>query len=295
MSERTVAALLDTEHLSPAYALAGAQAPGLARRFIHHLFCPAACGRCAHCTKLERRTHPDVFWLRAQGKNIKLDQVRALQRRALYPPSEASHKVFVIEAAEQLSLEAANSLLKILEDPPRYAVFLLLTQRLGELLPTVRSRCRVVRDGGGALDDAALRRACWGDSAWLGTFPIGEGEISPPASSVQTLGQALSQAEDVRELYLIVSAAFRALPGWSLADALQLSAFWAKTTRDKVGYALCGLTHLCHGGAPEAQRALRKLSLSYGALRANANVHLLLDVMLIELWQLFHDGNRVGR
>ncbi len=129
---------------SQAYLVVGATAPEFAKKFAQHLFCPKECEHCPHCTKLAHGTHPDFTWVSKSGKRISIDQVRDLQQKALYPPVEAPKKIYVIESVEDLSLEAANSLLKILEAPPRYLIFILLAKSTN-ILPTILSRCQVVK------------------------------------------------------------------------------------------------------------------------------------------------------
>jgi len=127
-----------------AYLIVGATAAQFAQKFAQHLFCPRECGTCSHCSKLAHGTHPDLTWVSKSGKRISIDQVRELQQKALYPPIEAPKKIYVIESVEDLSLEAANSLLKILETPPRYLIFLLIA-RSTNILPTILSRCHIVK------------------------------------------------------------------------------------------------------------------------------------------------------
>ncbi len=134
----------DSEQLSHAYLLVGDEADQVAREFILSLNCPQRCGTCQHCGKLQRGTHPDVKWLTKIGKRIGIDQIRELQLDSIYPPTESSKKIYVIEGAEDLSLEAANSLLRILEEPPHYLIFLLLARGLN-LLPTILSRCQIIK------------------------------------------------------------------------------------------------------------------------------------------------------
>ncbi len=129
---------------SQAYLVVGATAPEFAKKFAQHLFCPKECAHCPHCTKLAHGTHPDFTWVSKSGKRISIDQVRDLQQKALYPPVEATKKIYVIESVEDLSLEAANSLLKILEAPPRYLIFILLAKSTN-ILPTILSRCQIVK------------------------------------------------------------------------------------------------------------------------------------------------------
>src|SRR5580698_7765199 len=99
-------------------------------------------------TRVLVQTHPDVLIVPPDPPQllIKLGQVRTLIQRAQYLPTEAPAKVFVLTSAAMMK-EAANSLLKILEEPPAYAHLFLLAENTGELLPTIRSRCAVAHLG----------------------------------------------------------------------------------------------------------------------------------------------------
>jgi DNA polymerase-3 subunit delta' len=102
------------------------------------------CGECASCRKLDNGTHPDIRVIEGEGAggSIKIDQVRALKREAILAPYEGRYRVYVLRRADLASLEAANSLLKLLEEPPEHVV-LILTAVQPEALPaTIASRCQ---------------------------------------------------------------------------------------------------------------------------------------------------------
>jgi len=282
---------LNLEQLAHAYILSGSNAGETAQAFIQTLLFPERCDQCNACAKLKKGLHPDVCWLKAEGKNIKIEQVRRLHKNALYPPFEAAYKVFVIEDADLLSREAANSLLKILEGPPSYVLFFLLTQRLGDLLPTVVSRCRVVRGGKTSLSGELLE-ACWNNPLWLETFsaeqqPLASVEPTPEAPTPDALANAFGQSE-LLALHLATQTLFEAVGRWTLAEVLQMASRLQKLERPQLEYVFQGLNFLCrHRTTPFAPAALgvtQRLSLSYGALRANANVQLLAESVLLTLW-----------
>src|SRR5690606_2429594 len=93
-------------------------------------------------------------------RNIAIEQVRAMQQRLTTRPTLGSRRAIVIDPADDLEKGAANALLKSLEEPPRGSYFLLVAHRLGRLLPTIRSRCRLLQFPGvdAAEIDAILRR-----------------------------------------------------------------------------------------------------------------------------------------
>ncbi|MHB9145234.1 MAG: DNA polymerase III subunit [Symbiobacteriia bacterium] len=132
-----------------AYLLTGASAESLAELGLflaQSLVCErrpgGPCGACSACRKVAEGNHPDVQQVRPSGASLKLQQMHDLQQQAWLRPTEAAGKVFIIHAAESMTVEAANSLLRILEDPPGEATFVLLSPQPQQLLPTILSRCQ---------------------------------------------------------------------------------------------------------------------------------------------------------
>src|SRR5918996_375861 len=97
--------------------------------------------------RVEHGTHPDLTWVAPSGAHemLRRDVDEAVVSAAARTPFEALHRVFVLERADTMNDEAANALLKTLEEPPPYVVLLLLTDRPTQVLPTISSRCQPVR------------------------------------------------------------------------------------------------------------------------------------------------------
>lgn len=140
---------LKTGAISHAYLLVGPRRVGkgtLAVNFAQALNCDGSeppCGQCRSCQRILEGKCADVAHLGLDSRTeIGIDDIRGLQRLASLPPYEGKYKVFIIDDAEYLSTEAANSLLKILEEPPPGVVWLLLAAEEERLLPTVVSRCQ---------------------------------------------------------------------------------------------------------------------------------------------------------
>lgn len=139
--------------LSHAYILAGGSEEGrdaCASLLTQALVCTAPadipCQTCAGCRKAMGKTHPDIMSIApAEGKrDLTVEQIRALRADVFIRPNEAPRKVYRINRAETMNQSAQNALLKVLEEGPAYAGFLLLTENSGMLLPTVRSRCELL-------------------------------------------------------------------------------------------------------------------------------------------------------
>lgn len=105
------------------------------------------CGRCPGCRQWLAQSHPDVSWLTPEDDSdvIKVDRVRAFTQRLQLTSQYESGRLGWMEPAEQLNRAAANSLLKTLEEPPSGTHLLLVAGQVDRLLPTIRSRCRILR------------------------------------------------------------------------------------------------------------------------------------------------------
>ena len=91
-----------------------------------------------------RRAHPDLYVLEPLGDQIRIDDIRALRRDLHLRPFEAERRVYLLVSAELMNEEASDALLKDLEEPPSYAVLILVADDLGPIAPTIRSRCQLV-------------------------------------------------------------------------------------------------------------------------------------------------------
>ena len=104
------------------------------------------CGRCRACRKVGKGSHPDLSRTAPppDKAEITVEQIRALRADAYVRPNEGRRKVYVIDPADAMNPAAQNALLKVLEEGPAYAAFLLVSDRPGKLLDTVRSRCELL-------------------------------------------------------------------------------------------------------------------------------------------------------
>jgi DNA polymerase-3 subunit delta' len=105
------------------------------------------CGRCAACGRAARGLHPDLALVEPDGATIKIDRVREVAREIGGRPFEARARAFVIDEAHLLTEQAANALLKSLEEPCPTSHVLLVSAAPQALLPTIRSRCQALRVG----------------------------------------------------------------------------------------------------------------------------------------------------
>jgi DNA polymerase-3 subunit delta' len=157
----------------------GAGKRAAARRFAEHLLGGEDEGARA---RVRAGTHPDLTWVAPSGAHVMLrgDVAEAIVSAASHTPFEAAKRVFVLERADTMNDEAANALLKTLEEPPPYVVLLLLTDRITQVMPTIASRCQPVRFDPPAVDELVERLGSRGvrpeAAAACARLALGDGE-----------------------------------------------------------------------------------------------------------------------
>lgn len=180
--------------LSHCYLLSGPAGSGkrtLARLLAAAMQCTAArrpCGQCAQCRKVLSGVHPDVITVDdPEKKTVPVKLVRDACADLYIRPNEGAKKIYVFPRAQDLNAQGQNALLKCIEEPPAYGVFLLLAEHAEQLLPTIRSRCVELRLS--PLPDDVLRKAL------TARFP----DASPDAvrSAMLRSGGYLGQAIDL--------------------------------------------------------------------------------------------------
>jgi DNA polymerase-3 subunit delta' len=115
--------------------------PGVGKRAAAFAFAATLLG---DVRRVESRAHPDLYLLQPLGEMIRIDEIRALRHDLHMRPFEADRRVYLILDADRMNEEAADALLKDLEEPPPYAVIVLVAGELGPLPPTILSRCQLV-------------------------------------------------------------------------------------------------------------------------------------------------------
>lgn len=120
----------------------------------------APCGVCSSCLMASADTHPDILYIKPSDgkKNISVETIRSVVSDAYTKPYESGRKVYIIAYGDDMNEQAQNAFLKVLEEPPEYAVFVILAENHEALLQTVRSRCVQIRFG--PVDNDKLK-------AWL--------------------------------------------------------------------------------------------------------------------------------
>ena len=143
--------LIRTNNVVHSYMFVGPDGIGkflFAKEFAKIVLCQdtnKSCNHCSSCIKFDGNNHPDFMPLDSEdGKNIKIAQVRALQESISEKPIISDKKVYIINNSDLMTVEAQNCLLKTLEEPPEYAIIILVLSNENKLLSTIKSRCTKV-------------------------------------------------------------------------------------------------------------------------------------------------------
>ena len=143
---------LSKGHVSHFYLIAGPEGSGkhtLAHLLAAALLCkgePKPCLHCTPCRKILDGSHPDFITVDdPEKKTVTVDLIRQARADMYVQPNESDYKIYLFPRAQDMGIPGQNALLKVLEEPPAYGVFLLLTDNPDKLLPTVRSRCTLLK------------------------------------------------------------------------------------------------------------------------------------------------------
>lgn len=163
----------------------------VARAFAAALQCPnEGCGECPECSDVRSGTHPDVASLVTDGLWIRIKQIRDLVPKAALRPSRGRWQIVVVEDADRLGEDAADAMLLALEEPPSRTVWMLCAPTAEDIVPTIRSRCRIVPLRTPPYDEVAR---------YLSTTEGVDGELADFAARASQghVGRARALATDV--------------------------------------------------------------------------------------------------
>ena len=140
---------IKTNNILHSYLFVGTEGIGksiFAKKFAKMILCinkdKEECNNtCESCIKFDNNNNPDFKIIKPDGNNIKIEQIRQMNSKIVEKPIIAQKKVYIINDSEKMTKEAQNSLLKTLEEPPKYVVIILICSKENELLNTIKSRC----------------------------------------------------------------------------------------------------------------------------------------------------------
>lgn len=120
----------------------------IAKEFAKNVLCNSKqkdCNNCKSCIEFKTNNHPDFKIIEPDGNSIKIEQIRYMQKKIQEKPIISAKKVYIINDSDKMTKEAQNCLLKTLEEPPEYAIIILIGANESNFLSTIKSRCMILR------------------------------------------------------------------------------------------------------------------------------------------------------
>lgn len=278
----------------------------VALQFAKSLNCPNqedACDNCSACRRIEKLEYPDLCWMAPEegSDSIKIEQVRQMQSAITLRPFEGRVKVFVINDCHLLTEEAAHCLLKVVEEPPRDSLIILITDDARRLLPTIVSRCQRIRfsnlkktevsrilERRGSLDSSSVRSlSSYSGGRIAEALRLLEGDFLSKKDAIldaflglkggQGLGEVVKDKDQLKEALLIMAVWFRDL---LLAKANAPDEYLINQDR---ALELKGQAKIY--GQGQLFLALKNISESLEYLKQNINFKLVLDNVSVNIWK----------
>ena len=148
---RRLKSIMDSGRIVHSYIFTGPTGAGkktISNYFAKMLQCQGMdkpCNTCKSCRQVESSNHPDIIRIESQSNVIRVDSIRELRKDISIKPFQSQRKIYIIEKGDTMNQQAQNALLKTLEEPPKHAIIIILVENLASLLPTIVSRCQIIR------------------------------------------------------------------------------------------------------------------------------------------------------
>lgn len=279
---------VETKNLLHSYLFIGEEGIGkslFATEFAQMVLCEdeekKPCNHCKSCIQFMGESHPDLMVIEPEeGKAVKIEQIRFLQEKIAEKPVTSSKKVYIISNAETMTRESANALLKTLEEPPEYAILILLTSNESKLLTTIKSRCTKIY-----FEKIPEEKIL----AYLKEKGLDTGITENMLKNSEgSIGKAL-KIEEEKEQYLQIEQLIQNLHKqditqiWRQAEVLYSAKENSISLLEYMTIVFYQLlkkkNQLCY------ERAIRVIEKTKQKILANANYDMSIDFLLLRLWE----------
>lgn len=277
--------ILKNNTVSHSYMFIGENSIGkmlFAKEFAKGILCAGnsnkPCGNCMPCKKFDNGNHPDFFILDEETNTIKNEQIREINKNILERPIESLKKVYIINNSENMTTQAQNSLLKTLEEPPEYAVIILITSNENKMLTTIKSRCTKINFS-----------------------PLGNSEIciilkekykidNLAQTSLKLSGGSVERALKIHinsDIYNHIEKNFNNIKNIDEIDLFKLKELLAQN-KDEIYFILEYINIILKGLSTDDSRYLNCIFIveqTKERLRKNSNFDMTIDNMLFKIWE----------
>lgn len=256
----------------------------IAKEFAKKILCEdiLSCkGNCKSCLEFDNNNNPDFIEIKPDGNNIKIEQIRLLQRKIVEPPIISNKKVYILDNADTLTREAQNCLLKTLEEPPEFAIIILIGSNNSAFLSTIKSRCSIIQFE--ALKQADI------ESYIKNKYENLNIDLSIIEAACGSIGK-FERIKDNKDLYIQLQKIIENICNNSLIDFLN-SADCIYKLQDERQEILEYINILLLKKIKENIKYINCIEIveqTKKRLSANSNYNMSIDNMLISIWEEIH-------
>ncbi len=252
----------------------------IAKEFAKNILCQEknGCNKCKSCIEFINNNNPDFYILESEDRNIKIEQIRYIQKKVQEKPIISNKKIYIIDNADTMTKEAQNCLLKTLEEPPEFVIIILIGKNEDAFLSTIKSRCMIMHFN--EIEDEKISQYLkeqFGmnniNSTMLRTF---EGSI----------GKAI-KLKDKIETYNQIDNIIYSLENKDIIDIINLSNIIYKSKEeiyDILEYINVILIELAKKSYKYTE-CIKTVEDTVKRLKQNSNYDMCIDNMLFNIWE----------
>lgn len=278
---------INNEKYSHSYLFLGISGIGkkmIAKEFAKMILCGGEkkyCNKCKSCIEFNSGNNPDFAEINPDGNNVKIEQIRELQRKIVEPPIISNKKVYIIDEADSMTKEAQNCLLKTLEEPPEFAVIILIGSNESNFLSTIKSRCTIIKFN--SIPSEKVKNYI---EQKYDIHPISENII---LASEGSIGKA-EILKDKQELYNAIDNILANIEKMDLIDTLKNADIIYKSQEDKIDI-LEYINIILFRKSRQNAKYLNCINIiedTKKRLNANSNYNMTIDNMIMTIWEEIH-------
>ena len=256
----------------------------IAREFAKMILCEGEekyCGKCKSCIEFDSGNNPDFLEIEPDGNNVKIEQIREMQRKIVEQPIISKQKVYIIDDSDSMTREAQNCLLKTLEEPPEFATIILIGANESSFLSTIKSRCTIIKFN--PIQDDQIKKYI------KEKYEMDNISESIVLASSGSIGKA-EILKDKEELYGSIDKIINNIEKMDLIDTLKNADIIYKSQEDKQDI-LEYINIILFNKAKQNEKYLNCIKVVEEAkkrLKANSNYNMTIDNMIMTIWEEIH-------
>ena len=275
---------VELQNVSHSYLFVGIDGIGkklIAKEFAKMIMCLEEnkyCNKCKSCIEFDSNNNPDFIYIEPDGNNIKIEQIRQMQSKVIEKPIISNKKVYIINDAQNMTVEAQNCLLKTLEEPPEYITIILIASNENNLLSTIKSRCTIIHFD--KIENKELKEYA---TNVIGISNVNENIINIFQGSI---GKAI-RLKDKLDIYENIENIIKNMDNKNIIDILNGSEILYKS-KDEIEEILEYINVILLNQSKRNIKYVKCIDIVENTkkrLKSNSNYDMCIDNMLFNIWE----------